>query len=256
MAMEITKATIVNEVTASCNNNREYLQLHYCSLEQLLKTADIESDTFFSYIAANCLPQHSYVWRETSAIQSLASETAWCNQEIFYYPPRHALLLQDVMTWHRYMSLSQIANAVEEDFKQRYVAILRQLNAFADVLSEYVLSDNTLNQSMVDLLLENEWQQYLQGVYGICVQEPTPENIAIKEIMLRRIRLITEDCKKEKLTSEEVIALQQALQQYDQVATLFAPYERDTSSRQKWYEGIREKYEYTNRHSKCKVALE
>ncbi len=242
MAMEITKATIVDEIAANCDNNRQYLQLQYCSLEQLLTSADIESDEFFSYIAANCMPQQSYVWRESSAIHSVIVETAWCNQEILYYPPRHALLLQDLTTWQRYMSLSQIATAVEDDFKQRYVATLRQLNAFDDVLREYILSDNTLNQAMIDVLLENEWQDYLQGIYGICVKDPTPENIAMKEIMVRRIRLLTVEGTKENLRNEDLIALQQALQQYDQVAALFAPYERATSSRRQWYEKICEKY--------------
>jgi hypothetical protein len=94
----------------------------------------------------------------------------------------------------------------------------------------------------LDKFLAAEWQGYLDGIYGLCTNDPTPENIATKEIMLRRIRLITADGSKAALNSEEKNLLKNTIHTLDPVLSSFAPYERAQSSREKWINAMVVKY--------------
>lgn len=213
----------------------QYVQQHYCTLEYLLKTCDVSKAEFFAYIDAGCLPQHSYQWQQKTAVSSFVATQDWPSQTVLYYHPRHILLLHDLIALHRYMSLEEIAKTLCQDFKMHYRAQLEALDAFSDVLQDY-------DEAKLESLLENEWQSYLQGIYGLCTNEPTPENIAVKEIVMARIRFITAEGTKEALTAEEQVRLQQLVQTFDTVLSPFAPYELIHSSREKWLNAIVAKY--------------
>ncbi len=215
----------------------QYLQQHYCTLEHLLKTCDLSKDEFFAYVTARCLPQHSYEWQIKSAVSSFLGKQEWVGQSILYYHPRHILLLHDLITWHRFMPFEDMAKTLQEDFKVHYVAKLKELDAFSDVLR-----DCGDEPAALDKFLEAEWQAYLEGTYGLCVNEPTAENIATKEMMLRRIRLLTANGSKATLSDGERVLLKKAIQALDAVLSPFAPYERAQSSRELWLNAIVAKY--------------
>ena len=215
----------------------QYLQQRYCTLGYLLKTCDLSEAEFFAYVTGRCLPQHSYEWQEKSAVNSFLGKAEWVCETILYYHPRHVLLLHDLITWHRYMSFEDMAKALEENFKFHYVARLKELDAFSDVLSDMVG-----NPTALDKFLAAEWQGYLDGIYGLCTNDPTPENIATKEMAIRRIRLITAGGSKAVLSLEEKNQLKNAIQTLDPVLSSFAPYERAQSSREKWINAMVTKY--------------
>lgn len=213
----------------------KYLQQHYCTLDYLLKTCDVTAAEFFAYINAGCLPQHSYQWQKKIAISGFLATEEWINQTILYYHPRHILLLHDLVALHRYMPLEDMAKALYVDFKAHYFAKLEELDAFSDVLQDY-------DEAKLEAFLQHEWQSYLQGIYGLCTNEPTPENIAVKEMMMARIRLITAEGTKATLSDEERALLTQSLQTFDAVLSPFASYELAQSSREKWFNAIVAKY--------------
>lgn len=213
----------------------QYVQQYYCTLEYLLKTCDVTETEFFAYVDAGCLPQHSYQWQQKITLNSFIATQDWPLQTVLYYHPRHILLLHDLVALHRYMSLEDIATALCADFKTHYQAKLKELDAFSDVLQDY-------DEAKLETFLEKEWQNYLQGIYGLCTNDPTPENIAVKEIMMARIRLLTAEGAKAALTDEEQIRLKPILQVFAQVLAPFAPYELAHSSRQKWLNAIVAKY--------------
>ncbi len=215
--------------------NEVYLQQYYCTLAHLLKTADVEKKDFFAYIEAGCLPQHSYEWKENFTLHSFLSTQRCSNKIIYYYHPRHLLLLHDLVILHRYMPLIEIAQAWSADFKQHYLTKLKELDAFADVLQGY-------DSAQTETFLENEWQRYLQGIYGTCSRDPTPENIALQEVLLRRVRSMTSEGAKEALSAEESRALKQALGVLEAILAPFAPYELAESPRGKWVSAMRAKY--------------
>ncbi len=219
-----------------------YLQQNYCTLEHLLKTCDLSEAEFFAYIDAGCLPQHSYEWQEKRAVHSFLGTQEWVTQTRFYYHSRHILLLQDLITWHRYMPFEEMAKALAEDFKVHYLAKLKELDVFSDVMTEYVDETGVIKQADLDVFLNSEWQGYLEGIYGLCTNEPTPENIAMKEMMIRRIRLLTSEGAKASLSVQGLQALKEIICALDAVLSPFAPYERPYSTREKWINSILTKY--------------
>lgn len=207
----------------------QYLQQNYCTLQYLLKICDLTEAEFFAYVNAGCLPQHSYEWQIKNSVSSFLGKQEWVSQSILYYHPRHILLLHDLITWHRFISFEEMAKALKEDFKMHYVARLKELDAFSDALCD-------------DAFLDGEWRAYLEGTYGLCVNEPTAENIATKETMLRRIRLLTDNGNKAALSDEERASLKEATDTLDAVLSPFALYERAQSSRELWLDAIVAKY--------------
>lgn len=216
--------------------NEDYLQQYYCTLAHLLKTADVEEKEFFAYIEAGCLPQHSYEWKEDLTLHSFLSTQQCSTKIIYYYHPRHLLLLHDLVILHRYMPLTEIAQSWSVDFKQHYLTKLEELDAFSDVLQSY---DGT----QIEAFLENEWQRYLQGIYGVCTRDPTPENIALQEVLLRRVRLITSEGSEETLSQGALSALKHDVNILDTLLASFAPYEYLQSPRRKWVDAVRVKHE-------------
>ncbi len=213
----------------------QYVQQHYCTLDYLLKTCGVTETEFFAYIDAGCLPQHSYQWQQKTTFSSFLAVQDWPSQTVLYYHPRHILLLHDLVALHRYMSLEDMAKTLCADFKMHYLAKLKELDAFSDVLQGY-------DDAKLEAFLDKEWQNYLQGLYGLCTKDPTAENIAIKEITMARIRLLTAEGTKAVLTDEEQLRLKALLPIFDQVLAPFAPYELSHSSRQKWLNAIVAKY--------------
>ncbi len=215
---------------------KSYLQEHFCSLEHLSEVCDISEKQILAYVEAGALPQHSYAWTDKAVVDSSLGQEEYLMHTVYYYHPQHLALLNDFVTWERFMSRQEIAASMHDDFRDRYTAQLQRLNAFEDVLQD------VQEPEKFEPLIDKEWQNYLKGIYGLCTKEPSPENIAIKEITLKRIKVLTQDGQKENLNAKEMLNLKQYLDDLDKVLSLFAPHELKRSSRQLWLNDLRLKY--------------
>ncbi|MGF7483963.1 DUF6058 family natural product biosynthesis protein [Providencia sp. SP181] len=105
-------------------------------------------------------------------------------------------------------------------------------------LSNHIYKD----ESEFSALLESEWQHFLNGTYGVCTKDCSPEHIAVKDITIRIIDRVTNKQQKESVLGDELKLLTMSVNLLDAVSSPFAPHERNRSSRKRCIELVREKY--------------
>lgn len=98
------------------------------------------------------------------------------------------------------------------------------------------------DESKFSALLEDEWQHFLNGTYGVCTKDCSPEQIAVKDITIRIIDEITDKQQKKSISGDERKILIVSVNLLDAVSSSFAPHERERSSRKRCVELVREKY--------------
>jgi len=92
----------------------------------------------------------------------------------------------------------------------------------------------------LNLAFEQEWQHYLQGIYGICTLNGTGAEIAKKEIAVKRLIEFNKKHGEKKLSDKDKKILNVLNNEFNEVSNLFAPYQRKNSSRGKYLDKILE----------------
>ena len=91
---------------------------------------------------------------------------------------------------------------------------------------------------------EAEWQAYLSGEYAVCLHQVTPENIARKVALMKRIERLLEDERPDDTAWRE--ELREAVGELDSLERPFAEYDRvrfgGPVSRDRLIAAVRERY--------------
>jgi len=77
-----------------------------------------------------------------------------------------------------------------EFFPRDYLASYFSRQAFSQRLREAAKDERV---TLTDADIDDEWQSYLTGIYGVCLKEVTPENIVRKGALLERIERLLAD---------------------------------------------------------------
>mgnify|MGYP000716477482 CR=1 FL=1 len=136
-------------------------------------------------------------------------------------------------------------------FPKSYVSLVRKLNGknsdenkdvFIAKMKNHLLNhpkkkfayDNTeSNSEKLDGELAKEWNHYLNGIYGICTLNATPEEIVEKEVAVKRLIHFIDSTKQNDWRPKQS-ELKEIVAAFDQVSSRFAPYQRESSSRGKY----------------------
>lgn len=95
-----------------------------------------------------------------------------------------------------------------------------------------------MNQEELVAAFETEWDYYLKGIYGICTLHATGEEIARKEIAVKKILSFIQEHQGIVLTEAKKEQLIKLNAEYNAIANFFAPYQRVSSSRGKYLDKI------------------
>lgn len=211
-----------------------YIRQNFLTLEQLSDASNVSDEEILRLIDKQCIPQHSYEITEVTEVSSFFGQRVSQRTVTRFYARTHLELIREATDQVQKQDLAGIARATKEEFFQEYRRQIR--NGELDL-------PGLMEEVDVEVLLKEEWQAWLDGIYGLCTVEATAEDVAIKEISIRFIRKITADATKTSLTILERKRLQEAVDRLDGAASFFAPDERANSSRQRWIGRIVEKYE-------------
>lgn len=203
----------------------DYLNKHFLSRAQLLEATQIDEATFLQYQQDKLMPAASYVLKLDLQSDSFFGEYKE-QLQLEYYAKGYTAWLGIV----RSLTEEQL---IYDVFSSRYQDRLILLKS---------LGFESNNPKMNDQLFEHireEWEYFIQGVYGLCTKSGLPEDIAAKELAVILINELTE---KESLAEEEVQRLSQAVNLLDRASSGFAPHERLQSSRHRLIDEVRRKY--------------
>jgi len=203
-----------------------YLNEHFLTKKRLLQLTKISDTQLINYQQQGVMPKCSY----RINLQTSCDSFFGVNEEsniIEYYAKGYVTWLNDIQS-------IEDNERVYALFAQRYKQALLNLNAQGYSSEVTHLDDNLASHIKV------EWLHFLKGTYGLCTRSGLPEDIAKKELAIAKITLLIN---KESLCEKERLVLNSAVDLLDEVSALFAPHERMKSTRYRFVDKIKAKYQ-------------
>jgi len=200
-----------------------YLNQHFYTKAQLLDKCKISKLDFEQYQQKSMMPLASYQLKITcNSFFGEHSET----QATEFYPKEYASWIADLTTMPD-------AKTAFEVFSSRYKAQLQKLNGFG-----LYSVDEKFNKDL-KVHIKQEWQHFLKGTYGLCTKTGLVEDIATKEL---NTSIVNELILNKELSGQKQDNLKISIDLLDSATSLFAPHERNNSSRVKLIKHIRKTY--------------
>ncbi|WP_223671055.1 DUF6058 family natural product biosynthesis protein [Kangiella shandongensis] len=202
-----------------------YLNSHFFTLQELLDNTKITEQDFRDYQDNEVMPKASYkldVDVRSDSFFGLHEETH-C---IEYYAKGYA-------SWLGIVHSLNDSELIYDVFSTRYEKAIAELKS-----AHHLSSDPKINANLAKHIRE-EWQHFIQGIYGLCTVSGLPEDIAAKEFAILQINELSSQ---DKLTDDEMSQLERAVNLLDKASSAFAPHERQRSSRYRLVDETRRKF--------------
>lgn len=208
-----------------------YLSRYFLTKQELLAATKITEQELSQYQELEVMPKCSYKLQLNVASTSffgIHSE----EQEVEYYAKGY-------ISWIAIVKSLNDAQSIYSLFETRYKAAIEQLR-----LQGHDSKSDKINAS-IDLHIKEEWQHFLDGIYGLCTKSGLPEDIAAKEFSILEINELiatSQVTELAELTEQQLSQLTRAVNLLDSASALFAPHERLKSSRHRLVDELRRKY--------------
>lgn len=203
-----------------------YLNQYFFTKQALLDITKISAQDLLKYQENGVMPKCSYklsVNLTSDSFLGLYSD----EQEVEYYAKGYA-------SWLAIVQSLNSTEAVYSVFANRYKMTIKSLKEQGHSTRDSKVS------SALDSHIKEEWNHFLNGIYGLCTQSGLPEDIAAKELSILEINELS---KQNELTPEQLNKLTLAVNLLDSASSLFAPHERLKSSRHRLVNETRLKYQ-------------
>lgn len=204
----------------------KYLNKYFFTKQELLDITKITEIDLLKYQEIGVMPKCSYkltLHLKSGSFFGLHTD----EQEIEYYAKGYVSWLAIIQSQHSTDSVYSI-------FANRYK------NALDSLKEQGHSSNNSKVTSKLNEHIKEEWNHFLNGIYGLCTRSGLPEDIAAKELSILEINELSEI---KRLTLAQLNKLTLAVDLLDSTSSLFAPHERLKSSRHRLVNEIRRKYQ-------------
>lgn len=198
----------------------QYLNLHFLTTQQLLELCGIDRARLERLQQLRIMPGPSYRLRLDIGCDSFFGHHTE-QAALDYYSKGCA-------AWFAQTTGMDDEAQARRLFKDRYAQRLAQLAASGIAPSDPSFAgEERLNE---------EWNAFLDGTYGLCTLSSLPEDVVAKEASIAVIRQLTEG------SETDLARLRQAVDLLDRVAPPFAPHEAARSSRRRYVDDVRAAY--------------
>jgi len=206
-----------------------YLNKYFLTRADLLRLSATSENEFELLQRKKLMPASSYKLTIASNCHSFFGEHN-TQQTIEYYSKGYT-------SWLNFLQSINDNNDAFRVFSTRYKQKLIELKRLG-----LVSLDAKVNAGM-DLHIKEEWRHFINGTYGLCTKSGLPECIAAKEVA---ILIINEIIVNDNLSDDDIERLTQAVNLLDSASSLFAPHERENSSRERLVNKVRRKYQLSH----------
>lgn len=212
--------------------NLKYIEQNYIEYKTLCKTANISSGELEELIKKELIPNASYTINSTDEISSPLGDNVLVNELKKYFPKNTLDLIKrnKVLT----NDPTNFKARIKQEFLETLESRIDKRYAYDDIIDE----KGNIDSLKIELAFEKEWQYYCQGIYGICTLNATGADIVKKEIAVKKLIEFNENHIDNKLSAKEKDMLKSLNIQFNEVSNLFAPYQRENSSRGKYLDKI------------------
>jgi hypothetical protein len=205
----------------------DYLNHYFLTREQLLARCGIDGARLDELQRLGMMPQPSYRLR----LELVCDSFFGAHQET------HAL------DWyaHGCVAWAGLLGALEGPRQAFHVFADRYRRRLARLAVEGMLP--AADSCADDEHVAAEWRHFLEGTYGVCTRSGLPEDIAEKEAAIAVIRELTEPGARQGTSDAERHRLAAAVDLLDRASAPFAPHEVARSSRHRYVDEVRARYQ-------------
>jgi hypothetical protein len=199
----------------------KYIEKNYIEWNDLCHEFNISSEKLVQLISSNRLPKPSYEIIHNYKISSALNDSKE-NTVIKKYFPKSIIKLIN----------KDKEGKTKEEFRSALYKSLESNKHKSYVYNEIVDNKGNINNDVFNKYCDERWAFYMKGVYGICTNNMTEEEIVRKGIVVERLQEFQKKNTSELRIEKEVLV--ELNNEYNEVATLFSPFQREKSSRGKY----------------------
>ncbi|QSB27065.1 DUF6058 family natural product biosynthesis protein [Flavobacterium sp. CLA17] len=210
--------------------NIKYIEDNYLEAEAIIKITKITSDKLKQLIEDKLIPEPSYVVNSEINISSSLNDHFKVVNSKKYFPKSIVKLIEKNVE-------NTNPEKFKSEFKEKLLSNLTNHNhkkfAYGNTFDE----NGKIDLIKADKALEEEWDYFCKGIYGICTLQSNEEAIIEKEIAIKRILDFIEN-KDSAISKEEINHLKELNDAFNKYTSHFAPYQRELSSRGKYLDKL------------------
>lgn len=223
--------------------NLEYIIDHFMSLTALSLETGVETAEIESFIADGLLPDASYRVSLTGEVHSFLGEAKDDGIAMRFFSKSHVGRIRHLKSELRTTSIEDLKKSLRGKFDQAYRARLDPAILTCEGFTVFKDQAGASDEGRLQAYLDEEWQHYLKGTYGLCTKTAAFDEIAIKEVSSRIIAHYLEHYGaglNDQLSAKDRQYLLSVVDDFDKVCSKFAPFERAHCSRTRYIHTVRE----------------
>lgn len=221
---------------------KAYVERHFVEQPELAARAGVDISTLRSLIAAGVVPQPSYrIWPNGAFASPIGGAHGGEPSGVAtdWYSPAAAWWIR------RALGMTETPTEIARLFADRFVAdFITQLAALPDGHLAYpdVYVGGSLSPEAAASLARAEWDDWINGGYGVCLRHWSASDAIAKMLQRGRIIALTDGGTRDALTPPDRLALLEALERLEAVILPFAPHQRPTGTPGLWIDRILARY--------------
>jgi hypothetical protein len=219
-----------------------YLEKYYLNSEQFSAACNISDEEFRSLIAANLVPEPSYIVTESATMKSFAfgEMPAPDARPGEYFHRDSTVWVSRAITAIASQGQANAYEFLKNNFTKNYADALKELNTNTWRIVDSFSDNGLALQAGLDLRCDTAWTYFLNGTFNLCVAHPVSEAaIANKEILQEKLSALSENGHKIIFTSAEAERILSLISSYADAAMPFSPIEYSISSRKRLVDDLR-----------------
>ena len=210
----------------------QYIKENFIELKVLSEKTGYSETKILELIEKEIIPNYSYSIEKQEIITSPLSDKLVNTKYEKYFSKGHIEKLKD------YKNFKKKPEEIKEIFKQNFVENLKNHNENKFAYDHLFINKTEELDSLLNEVFETEWKHYCNGIYGICTLNASEKEIVEKEIVIKKLIEFNQKYGNNTLNETNRDELLKLNEEFNQVTSLFAPYQRETSSRGKYIDKI------------------
>ncbi|PCI32100.1 MAG: hypothetical protein COB60_10070 [Flavobacteriaceae bacterium] len=210
------------------DSNLKYIQENFIESHDLCIRTAISTQKLTELIQSKSIPAASYKITSTHSISSPLGDETTITEEKQYFPKNNIQLIKNAV------NKQETPESLKEKLKNEFINTLVNHPHKTVAYDGITTKKGAIDMQKLNLIFEEEWQHYCNGIYGICTLNATGSEIAKKEIAVKKLIEFQKNTNSNQSKSEIESTLISLNNQFNEIANKFAPYQRASSSRGKY----------------------
>ncbi|MCK6541168.1 DUF6058 family natural product biosynthesis protein [bacterium] len=210
----------------------QYIKENFIELKELSEKTGFSETEILELIEKEIIPNYSYSIEKQEIITSPLSDKLVNTKYEKYFSKSHIEKLND------YKNFKKKPEEIKETFKQNFVQNLKNHNENKFAYDNLFINKTEEIDRLLNEVFETEWKHYCNGIYGICTLNASEKEIVEKEIVIKKLIEFNQKYGNSTLNETNRDELLKLNEEFNQVTSLFAPYQRKTSSRGKYIDKL------------------